>query len=114
MFLSSPAAPTIQAAVVDQRQLWKSPSSAEAAGHALIVARGGRVNSFVLHMFFTKVAEEMVIVCLEDSFHYFSVHPTFFVTLFNCLHIILGKKFPDCCLHWLFPLFIVYSWSQKA
>lgn len=77
MFFSSPVAPTIQGAVVDQRQLWKSPSSAEAAGHTLVVRRGYRANSSVLHALLTKVAEEMLVVCLEDSFHYFSVHPTF-------------------------------------
>lgn len=53
MFLSSPAAPTVQGAVVDQRQLWKSLSSAEAAGHALVVGRGGRPDSSMLHALFT-------------------------------------------------------------
>lgn len=78
--------------MVDQRQLWKSPSSAEAAGHALVVGRGGRANSVVLYALLTRVAEEMPVVCLEDSFHYFSVCPTLFVTLlFNCLQINFGK-----------------------
>lgn len=54
VFLSSPAAPTIQGAVGDQQQLWKSLSSAGAAGHALVVGRGGRANSSLLHALFTK------------------------------------------------------------
>jgi len=55
VFLSSPAAPTIQGAVGDQRQLLKSLSSAKVAGHALLTGRGGRANSSLMHALFTEV-----------------------------------------------------------
>ncbi|KAF2979240.1 hypothetical protein EK904_004265, partial [Melospiza melodia maxima] len=88
MFLSSPAAPTSQAVVVDQRQLWKSPSSAEAAGNALVVGRGGRANSFVLDALLTKVAEEMPVKHLSHSLFFYATT----IELCCCQSLVLSLR----------------------